>query len=69
VGTLVDHQIVRFGEASLAKFAHKFTLWSHLTAEIVATIVIINSHYRKHFGDVEKSLAMKFSPLSSKLSR
>lgn len=50
VGTLVYHQIIRFGEASLAKFAHKFTLWSHLTAEIVATIVIINSHYRKHFG-------------------
>lgn len=54
MGSLVYHQIIRFGEASLAKFAHKFTLWSHLTAEIRPTIVIINSHYRKHFVEVKK---------------
>jgi hypothetical protein len=50
VSTLVYHQVIWFGEASLTKFAHKFTLWSHLTTKIRPTVVIINSHYRKHFG-------------------
>jgi hypothetical protein len=50
VGALVYHQIIRFGEATLAKFANKFTLWSHFTTEIGPTVVIIDSHYRKHFG-------------------
>lgn len=49
MGALVYHQIIRFGEASLAKFAHKFTLWPHFTTEIRPTVVIIDSHYRKHF--------------------
>jgi hypothetical protein len=50
VGTLVNHQVVGFGEASLAELAHEFTLWPHFTTEIRPTVVIINSHYRKHFG-------------------
>lgn len=51
VGALVNHQIVGFCKASLAEFAHKFTLWSHLTTKIRPTVVIINSHYRKHFSN------------------
>lgn len=50
MGALVYHQIIRFGEASLAEFAHEFALWSHFTTEIRPTVVIFNSHYRKHFG-------------------
>lgn len=50
VGALVDHQIVRFGEASLAILADEFALWSHLTTKVRPAIIVINSHHRKHCG-------------------
>lgn len=50
VRTLVDHQIVGFGEASLAILADEFALWSHLTTKVRPAIIVINSHHRKHCG-------------------
>lgn len=48
VRALVDHQVVRFGEAALAELADELALWSHLTTKVRPTIVVINSHHRKH---------------------
>lgn len=48
VRALVYHQIVRLGEAPLAELAGELALWSHLTTKVRPTIIVINSHHRKH---------------------
>lgn len=50
VRALVDHQVVGLGEPSLAELADELALWSHLTTKVRPTIIVINSHHRKHCG-------------------
>lgn len=52
VGTFMDHQIIWFSKSSLTIFAYVFTLWTHFTAEVRPTIVVINSHNGEHFEDL-----------------
>lgn len=50
VGALVYHEVVRFGEAPLAVFTNELALGPHLPTEVRPTVIVINSHYRKHFA-------------------
>lgn len=48
MGAFVDHQIVGFGETPLAVLADELALWSHFTTKVRPTVVVIDSHHRKH---------------------
>jgi len=49
--TLVYHQIVGFCKTPLAVLANELTLWTHLAAEIRPAIIVVDSHYSKHFDE------------------
>lgn len=49
VSTLVYHQIIRFCKTPLAILANELTLRTHLAAEIRPTVIVVDSHYSKHF--------------------
>lgn len=49
VGALVDHQVVRLGESPLAVLANELALRTHLAAEIGPAVIVVDSHYSKHF--------------------
>lgn len=47
VGPLMDHQVVRLGEPSLAVLAHKLALRTQLASE-VAAVVLVYLHHGEH---------------------
>lgn len=49
VGALVYHQVVRLGETPLAILANELTLGAHLATEIRPAVIVVDSHYSKHF--------------------
>lgn len=52
VRPLVDHEVVGFGEATLAVLADKLALGPHLAPKF-ATVVRLNGHYSEHRRGVE----------------
>ena len=52
VRPLVDHEIVGFGEPTLAVLAHEFTFRSHFTTKF-PTVVGLNWHYGEHRSVME----------------
>lgn len=49
VRALVYHQIVGLGETPLAILANELTLRTHLATEIRPAVIVVDSHYSKHF--------------------
>lgn len=49
VRALVYHQIVWLGETPLAILANELTLRTHLATEIRPAVIVVDSHYSKHF--------------------
>lgn len=49
VGAFVYHQVVRLGETPLAILANELTLGAHLATEIRPAVIVVDSHYSKHF--------------------
>lgn len=49
VRALVYHQVVRLGETPLAILANELTLGAHLATEIRPAVIVVDSHYSKHF--------------------
>lgn len=54
VTPLVNHEIVRFGKSSLAKFAYKVAFGSHFPSKL-APLIRLQLHYRKHLESLDSS--------------
>lgn len=69
VRALVDHQVVRLGEAALAVLAHELALGAHLASEL-SPLVRLNGHYGEHCrGRVSERVRSLFGHLRSPCRR
>lgn len=48
VRSFMDHQIIRFREASLTIFANEFAFRSHFSPKLSTAHFVINLHYSEH---------------------
>lgn len=48
MGALVDHQVVRLGEPTLAVLADEFAFWAQFASEIPC-VLFVNLHHGEHF--------------------